>query len=77
MLENFDALGRWRENYPVKDTFGEYLVIKPDPAVDATGAMPDAMPLTDVVDLKNYVVMNIDLVCDESCREAFPLRNRS
>lgn len=57
LLENYDAIGQWRENYPIRgiDTRGR-TVTKPGPAVDATATMPDGTQLKDVRDLKRYVL---------------------
>lgn len=61
VLENYDAIGQWRDVYPIH-TAGPKgtTVIKPGPPVDATATMPDGTPLKDVLDLKNYVVAHID-----------------
>lgn len=54
VLENFNPIGQWRDEYP-----------KPGPKakarpIDATGTLPDGTPLKDVRDLKRYVVEHID-----------------
>lgn len=61
VLENYDAIGQWRDVYPIH-TAGPKgtTVIKPGPPVDATATMPDGTQLKDVLDLKNYVVAHID-----------------
>ena len=74
VLENFDPVGRWRDNYPVytqapdgaealKEEFyssiGQGTTI--GPRIDAVGLMPDGTRLNDVTDLKRYVLENIDM----------------
>ena len=54
LLENYDAIGQWRETYPIRTGGGT--VTKPGPAVDATATMPDGTQLKDVRDLKSYVM---------------------
>jgi mono/diheme cytochrome c family protein len=57
LLENYDAIGQWRETYPIRsiDTRGR-TVTKPGPAVDATATMPDGTQLKEARDLKRYVL---------------------
>ena len=57
LLENYDAIGQWRETYTIRsiDTRGR-TVTKPGPAVDATATMPDGTMIKDVRDLKTYVL---------------------
>ena len=64
-LENFDPVGRWREFYPVyergPDTWkGKTYITKKGQPVDSKGQLTDGTPLNDVVDLKRYLVKNID-----------------
>jgi hypothetical protein len=60
-LENFDAVGKWRDAYPIQsiDERGRMLM-KAGPPVDATGTLPDGTALRGVTDLKRYVVGHID-----------------
>lgn len=61
VLENYDAIGRWRDTYPVHLTGpGGKITSKPGAPVNADTVMPDGTPLRDVVDLKKYVVAHID-----------------
>jgi mono/diheme cytochrome c family protein len=57
LLENYDALGQWRESYPIR-TVGPRgnTVTKPGPPVDAAAMMPDGTQLKDIRDLKLYVL---------------------
>ncbi len=50
VLENYDPVGRWREHWP-----------KSSAKIDPTGVLPDGTTIADVVDLKHWVVENIDL----------------
>ncbi len=50
VLENFDPVGRWRENWPD--------INKP---VDATGTLPDGTEINDIIDFKKWMVENVDL----------------
>ena len=50
MLENFDPVGRWRENWP-----------KIDVPIQSSGILPDGTPINDVTDFKAWLVENIDL----------------
>jgi hypothetical protein len=57
LLENFDAIGQWREFYPVRSTDAAgRTTTKPGPAVDAATTLPDGTRLKDVGDLKRYVL---------------------
>lgn len=61
VLENFDAVGKWRDAYPIQSTDDRgRTVIKPGALVDATGTLPDGTALRDVTDLKRYVVAHLD-----------------
>lgn len=59
-LENFDPVGRWRENYPIFEKRGDKVVTLEGMPVDAEGRLPDGTPLNDVTDLKRYLVNHID-----------------
>ena len=64
-LENFDPVGRWREFYPVyergPDTRkSKTFFSKNGQPVDTDGQLTDGTPLNGVVDLKRYLVRNID-----------------
>ncbi len=48
-LENFDPVGRWRSNWP-----------KADKTIDASVVLADGTKIHDVVDLKRWLVANID-----------------
>ena len=48
-LENFDPVGRWRSQWP-----------KVDKAIDASVVLADGTKIQDVVDLKRWLVANID-----------------
>ncbi len=74
VLENFDPVGRWRDNYPIytqppdgaetlKQEFYSSIGqgTTTGPRIDAVGLMPDGMRLNDVTDLKRYVLDNIDM----------------
>jgi hypothetical protein len=74
VMENFDPIGRWRENYPIyTDPMDGSVPLESEfyankssggrwgPQVDASGILPDGTPLGDVTDLKQYLVGNIDL----------------
>lgn len=54
VLENFDPLGQWRDNYNNPGSK------KKGAPIDPTGTLPDGTPLKDVRDLKRYLVENID-----------------
>lgn len=49
MLENFDPVGRWRENWP-----------KIDVPIESSGYLPDGTKIHDVTDFKAWLVENID-----------------
>ncbi len=74
VMENFDPVGRWRDNYPryikppdgaeaLKEEFyssiGQGVAV--GPPVDAVGTMPDGTRLEGVTHLKRYVLENIDM----------------
>ena len=60
-LENFDAVGRWRNHYPVwsKDEKGRP-VSSTGAIIDSSGQLPDGTSIADIVDLKRWVTNNID-----------------
>lgn len=60
-MENFDPIGRWRENYPIyaKSEDGKVVTKKGLP-VEAESELTDGTNLRDVKDLKGYLVNNID-----------------
>ena len=60
-LENFDAVGRWRDNYPIwsKDKKGRP-VSSAGAAIDSSGQLPDGTSIADIVDLKRWVTNNVD-----------------
>jgi hypothetical protein len=61
VLENYDAIGRWRDAYPVHTTGPDGKVTsKPGLAVNASSVMPDGTALKDVTDLKRYVREHLD-----------------
>jgi hypothetical protein len=49
-LENFDPVGRWRSNWP-----------KANKTIDASAVLADDTKIQDVVDLKRWLLANIDL----------------
>ena len=50
VLENYDPVGRWRDNWPEIDR-----------PVDAKSTLPDGTKIDDVTDFKAWLVDNIDL----------------
>jgi hypothetical protein len=50
-LENFDPVGKWRENWP-----------RIDVPIDPSGILPDGTEIAGYLDLKQWLVANIDLV---------------
>lgn len=56
VLENFDAIGRWRDHYV---SYSENATGRAKPVkgltVDATGTLPDGTPLDDIVDFKQWL----------------------
>ncbi len=52
VLENFDPIGQWRDTYPAAHPKKDGIPI------DATGTLPDGTPLSDIRDLKRYLVEN-------------------
>ncbi len=74
VLENFDPVGRWRDNYPVytKPADGEEQLteefystvgqgVAKGPPVDAVGVLADGSRLEDVTDLKRYLLDRMDI----------------
>lgn len=61
LLENYDAIGQWREVYPIRsvDARGR-TTTKAGPPVDAHATMPDGTALRDVQDLKRYALGYIE-----------------
>ena len=49
VLENYDPVGRWRENWP-----------KGGGKIDPTGVLPDGTPIKDAVDFKRWLTANVD-----------------
>lgn len=49
VLENYDPVGRWRENWP-----------KGAGKIDPTGVLPDGTPIQNVVDFKRWLTGNAD-----------------
>ena len=49
VLENFDPVGRWRENWPGIDQ-----------PVNASSTLPDGTQIHDIIDFKAWLVKNID-----------------
>ncbi|MCP4512105.1 MAG: DUF1588 domain-containing protein [Fuerstiella sp.] len=60
-LENFDAVGRWRDHYPVwsKDSKGRP-VSRAGATIDSSGRLPDGTSIANIVDLKRWVTNNVD-----------------
>ena len=55
-LENYDALGRWRDTYPRHEKAANgKTVLKPGAKVDASTTLRDGTVIRDAVDLKRYV----------------------
>ncbi|MBT5902562.1 MAG: DUF1588 domain-containing protein [Opitutaceae bacterium] len=50
VLENFDPVGNWRENWP-----------KGDIPIDSSGVLPDGTEIADITELKSWIVAHIDL----------------
>lgn len=50
VLENFDPVGNWRENWP-----------KGDVPIDSSGVLPDGTAIADITELKSWIVDHIDL----------------
>ena len=61
VLENFDPVGRWREDYSVYERQGDEVITRKGQPVDASSRMPDGAALTDITDLKRYLVDNADI----------------
>lgn len=49
VLENFDPVGRWRENWPGNDQ-----------PIDAASTLIDGTPITQFLDFKEWLVTNVD-----------------
>jgi len=49
VLENFDPVGNWRDEWP-----------KIEVPIDPSGTLPDGTPIKDVTELKSWLVDNID-----------------
>jgi hypothetical protein len=61
VLENYDAIGRWRDTYPVFTTAADGKTITtPGLPVDASARLPDGTQLASVIDLKRHLVKHID-----------------
>jgi hypothetical protein len=72
LLENFDAIGNWRENYPGPSTGTPAKANKqPGPTVDASATFPDGTALRDVTDLKKHVVSHGDQFARCVCEKFF------
>ncbi len=52
-LENFDPVGRWRENWPEINV-----------PIDSSGTLPDGTRIEGYLDFKKWLVANIDLVSE-------------
>lgn len=73
LLENFDPVGRWRDNYPIYVQPGDGEALKKEfysntgkgtkagPPIDSVGVLTDGTRLEDVTELKRYLVKNIDI----------------
>jgi hypothetical protein len=59
VLENFDPIGRWREHYPIfeEDENGKSKT-RDGQRVDASGVLPDGTEITNVIDLKMWMMEN-------------------
>ena len=73
IMESFDPIGRWRDNYPIYtdppdgsvELEEEFYSSKGKggrwgPEIDPSAVLPDGTNLKDVTDLKRYMVENID-----------------
>lgn len=59
VLENYDPIGRWRDHYPLYSENKDGTSEQVDGAeVDATGVLPNGVPLNDVTDLKRWLASN-------------------
>lgn len=60
VFENYDPVGRWRDHYPVyvEDPKTEKSTTTDGAAIDATGVLPNGVPLKDVTDLKRWLAAN-------------------
>ena len=72
VMENYDPVGRWREHYPVyTETASEPLKeefysrngkqTRVGQKIDSSGLLPDGTVLKNVVDLKTYLLTNMNL----------------
>jgi hypothetical protein len=61
VLENYDAIGRWRDSYPVFTTGADgRTTATPGLPIDAAARLPDDTLLRDVLDLKRHLVARVD-----------------
>ena len=61
LLENYDAIGQWREKYPERSVNeGGKVVKQPGLPVEARATLPDGTALQDVGELKRYVLAHLD-----------------
>ena len=61
VLENYDAIGRWRDSYPVFATGADGKTITtPGLPIDAAARLPDGTLLRNVIDLKLHLVAHVD-----------------
>lgn len=60
VFENYDPVGRWRDHYPVyvEDQKSGKSTTTDGAPIDATGVMPNGVPLHDVTDLKRWLAAN-------------------
>lgn len=59
VLENFDPIGRWRDEYPVYSSENRSGAKKRKTIeIDASGTLPDGTKISDVTDLKRILVAN-------------------
>ena len=60
-LESFDAIGKWRDHYPIhtENDAGEP-VTRAGAKIDTSGQLPDGTQIADVLDLKRWLVSHID-----------------
>lgn len=74
VMENFDPVGRWRDNYPiyVQPADGEEKLkaqfyantgkgTKPGPPIEAASSLADGTRLNDITDMKRYLVENDEI----------------
>jgi hypothetical protein len=55
VFESFDAIGQWRERYPVSKNRKK----EEWPPVDPRGLLPDGTTLAGIADLKNYILADL------------------